>query len=244
MEDLMSQGNSPSYYANPELLPHLKMNGVHHRLSIAVGLRYELLGGRAWVFVNWEIAFVGFYLDSFFTLGLLEGSDCVGLSGLCWNRQLLVSGLPQVCCGFSLFLCSYIFSFRCFPQLLTWSTPPPRNLPETCGFLLQVPLMPWTLCSKTACPIASHSRPFSASGWWIPWGLVLAHSPLCFWRQAELGFGVYSGCKENGFVLPNRLHGVRAGPPTRAFIKMGEMEVLYLREIHHTSAFRKRDMVN
>jgi len=44
MEDLMSQGNSPSCYANPELLPYLKMNGVHHGLSIAARLHYELLG--------------------------------------------------------------------------------------------------------------------------------------------------------------------------------------------------------
>lgn len=45
-------------------------------------------------------------------------------------------------------------------------------------------------------------------------------------------------------ILPSRLHGVRVGLPTRAVIKMGEMEVLYLGEIHHTSVFRKRDMVN
>lgn len=37
---------------------------------------------------------------------------------------------------------------------------------------------------------------------------------------------------------------VRVGLPTRAVIKMGDMEVLYLGEIHHTSVFRKRDMVN
>lgn len=67
---------------------------------------------------------------------------------------------------------------------------------------------------------------------------------MCFWCQAELGFGVNRGCKENGFILPSRLHGVRVGLPTRAVIKMGDMEVLYLGEIHHTSVFRKRDMVN
>ena len=72
----------------------------------------------------------------------------------------------------------------------------------------------------------------------------MCHSPVCFWCQAELGFGVNRGCKENGFILPSRLHGVRVGLPTRAVIKMGDMEVLYLGEIHHTSVFRKRDMVN
>ena len=75
-------------------------------------------------------------------------------------------------------------------------------------------------------------------------GEWLDSPPLTAGSQCGIGFGVTSGCKENGLILPSRLHGVRVGLPTRAVIKMGEMEVLYLGEIHHTSVFRKRDMVN
>lgn len=210
----MSQGNSPSCYANPELLPHLKMNGVHHRLSIAVGLRYELLGGRAQCCELGNCILQGSTWTAFSPWGS-SGSDCIGLSGLCWNLQLLVQGTPGVLPGFSLFLYSHIFSFRCFPQLLPGPSSP-RNLPETCGFLLQAPLMPWTLCSKTACPIAQSFQAFLC--FWMMNSLRAGLGSLTFvflkTPEAELGFGVYSGCKENGFVLPNRLHGERAGPPT------------------------------
>lgn len=191
-----------------------------------------------------KIAFVGFHLDRLFLLGAPRGE------GLCWFiRFILEPPAPSfgLAPGVLWFLLVSVLLHILFPMLSPttyWSTSSPRSLPETCGFLLQAPLMPWTLRSKRACPIANHSRPFSASGGWIPWGRVLCHSPLCFWCQAELGFGVNRGCKENGFILRSRLHRVRVGLPTRAVIKMGDMEVLYLGEIHHTSVFRKRDMVN
>ena len=160
--------------------------------------------------MTWKIAFVGLHLDRLFHLRAPRGE------GLCWFIQLILEPAPSfgLAPGVLLFLLVSMLLHILFPMLSPttyWSAPPPRNLPETCGFLLQAPLMPWTLRSKIACPIASHSRPFSASGGWIPWGRVLCHSPLCFWCQAELGFGVNGGCKENGLILPSRLHGVRVG---------------------------------
>ena len=186
-----------------------------------------------------KIALVGFRWDRLFTSGLLEGRDGVGW---CWFLQfILVPPAPRL--GLAPDVLRFLLVSVLLPTAyLVHSSP--KNLPETCGFLLQAPLMPWTHRSKRACPIASHSRPFSASGWCVPWGRVLCHSPFCSWCQAEPGFGVNSGCKENGSILPSRPHGVRMAPPTRTLIKMGEIEVLYLGEIHHTRVFRKRDMEN
>ena len=92
-----------------------------------------------------KIAFVGFHLDRLFLLGAPRGE------GLCWFIQFILEppapsfGLAPDVLQFLLVSVLLHILFLMLSPTTYWSTSPPRSLPETCGFLLQAPLMPWTL---------------------------------------------------------------------------------------------------